>query len=292
LGIEESLKQILDMNVKIFQTLQQSQDVSQIRTELESSIQNFSDVALAIDAKFQESARTIIRHVQESYEGLNPELLASIAQLPPVLATLEASLSEIETTFKNTEVKIKEDLRSIRAAYVEDVLGRMNTLAESISESVSVSTEKTSNLYEASITQFVQISEDLKTMESHLNSLIENQTDQLATVAELRDRVSAIIQVELASLRDHININLENSVNELKTSVTERLMVQDGTIQRLSQAVEGLNQSVSNLPEVIKGEINLAVDTKLISTIEKMEKENKKTTALVVGLIRKLQDGS
>jgi hypothetical protein len=292
LGIEESLKQILDMNVKIFQTLQQSQDVSQIRTELESSIQNFSDVALAIDAKFQESARTIIRHVQESYEGLNPELLASIAQLPPVLATLEASLSEIETTFKNTEVKIKEDLRSIRAAYVEDVLGRMNTLAESISESVSVSTEKTSNLYEASITQFVQTSEDLKTMESHLNSLIENQTDQLATVAELRDRVSAIIQVELASLRDHININLENSVNELKTSVTERLMVQDGTIQRLSQAVEGLNQSVSNLPEVIKGEINLAVDTKLISTIEKMEKENKKTTALVVGLIRKLQDGS
>ncbi|MHA2155375.1 MAG: hypothetical protein ACXABU_08550 [Candidatus Hodarchaeales archaeon] len=292
MGIEESLKQILDMNVKIFQTLQQSQDVSQIRTELESSIQNFSDVALAIDAKFQESARTIIRHVQESYEGLNPELLASIAQLPPVLATLEASLSEIETTFKNTEVKIKEDLRSIRAAYVEDVLGRMNTLAESISESVSVSTEKTSNLYEASITQFVQISEDLKTMESHLNSLIENQTDQLATVAELRDRVSAIIQVELASLRDHININLENSVNELKTSVTERLMVQDGTIQRLSQAVEGLNQSVSNLPEVIKGEINLAVDTKLISTIEKMEKENKKTTALVVGLIRKLQDGS
>ncbi len=272
--------------------LQQSQDVSQIRTELESSIRNFSDVALAIDVKFQESARTIIRHVQESYEGLNPELLASIAQLPPVLATLESSLSEIETTFKNTEVKIKEDLRSIRAAYVEDVLGRMNTLAESISESVSVSTEKTSNLYEASITQFVQISEDLKTMESHLNSLIENQTDQLATVAELRDRVSAIIQVELASLRDHININLENSVNELKTSVTERLMVQDGTIQRLSQTVEGLNQSVSNLPEVIKGEINLAVDTKLISTIEKMEKENKKTTALVVGLIRKLQDGS
>jgi hypothetical protein len=292
LGIEESLKQILEINVKIFQMLQQSQDISQIRTELESSIRNFSDVAIAIDGKFQESARTIIRHVQESYEGLNPELLASIAQLPPVLATLESTLNEIDTTFKSTQMQIEEDLNKIKAGYVDDVVGRMKDLSENLRSMVQTSTEDTSNRYAASIDSFISISEDLKTMESHLNSLIENQTDQLATVAELRDRVSAIIQVELASLRDHININLENSVNELKTAVTERLMVQDGTIQRLSQAVEGLNQSVSNIPEIIKGEINLAVDTKLISTIEKMEKENKKTTALVVGLIRKLQEES
>jgi hypothetical protein len=289
LGIEESLKQLLEINLKIYQNLQQSQDISQIRQELESSIRNFSDVALAIDAKFQENARTIIRHVQESYEGLNPEILASIAQLPPILATLESSLNEIETTFKATESKINEDLRSIRAAYVEDVLGKMNILAEHISESVRASTESTSNKYEMSIDSFVKITEDMKTMDSHLGSLIENQTDQLATVADLRDRVSAIIQVELVSLRDHININLENSVNELKTSVTERLMVQDGSIQRLSQAIEALNQSVTQLPGVIKNEINIAVDEKLISTITAMEKESKRLTALVVNAIRKLQ---
>ncbi|MHA1976945.1 MAG: hypothetical protein ACW98I_08615 [Candidatus Hodarchaeales archaeon] len=289
MGIEESLKQLLEINLKIYQNLQQSQDISQIRQELESSIRNFSDVALAIDAKFQENARTIIRHVQESYEGLNPEILASIAQLPPILATLESSLNEIETTFKATESKINEDLRSIRAAYVEDVLGKMNILAEHISESVRASTESTSNKYEMSIDSFVKITEDMKTMDSHLGSLIENQTDQLATVADLRDRVSAIIQVELVSLRDHININLENSVNELKTSVTERLMVQDGSIQRLSQAIEALNQSVTQLPGVIKNEINIAVDEKLISTITAMEKESKRLTALVVNAIRKLQ---
>ncbi len=272
--------------------LQQSQDISQIRQELESSIRNFSDVAIQIDAKFQESARTIIRHVQESYEGLNPEILASIAQLPPVLGTLESTLNEIETIFKTTQVKIEEDLNKIKAGYVDDVVGRMKDLSANLTGMIQVSTENTRNQYAASIDSFVSVSDDLKTMESHLNSLIENQTDQLATVADLRDRVSAIIQVELASLRDHININLENSVNELKTSVTERLMVQDGTIQRLSQSVDKLNESVSSLPEVIKGEINLAVDTKLISTIEKMEKENRKTTALVVNLIRKLQEDS
>jgi hypothetical protein len=289
LGIEDSLKQILDINVKIYQMLQQSQDISQIRQELESSIRKFSDVAIAIDAKFQESARTIIRHVQESYEGLNPELLASIAQLPPVLASLESSLNEIENIFNSTQVKINEDLNKIKAGYVDDVVGRLKNLSENLVTTVRDSTTKTSNQYEVSINSFVSISDDLKTMESHLNSLIENQTDQLATVADLRDRVSAIIQVELASLRDHININLENSVNELKTSVTERLMVQDGTIQRLSQAVDKLNQSVDSLPEVIKNEINLAVDTKLISVIKDMQKESKKTTALVVHAMKKQQ---
>ncbi len=270
--------------------LQQSQDISQIRQELESSIRNFSDVAITIDAKFQESARTIIRHVQESYEGLNPELLASIAQLPPVLATLESTLNEIESTFKTTQVKIEDDLNKIKAGYVDDVVGRLKNLAENIITTVRGSTEKTSNQYEVSINSFVSISDDLKTMESHLNSLIENQTDQLATVADLRDRVSAIIQVELASLRDHININLENSVNELKTSVTERLIVQDGNIQKLTLTVNGLNQSVASLPEVIKNEINQAVDTKLITAIKAMEKESKKTTALVVHAMKKSKD--
>lgn len=275
--------------MQIFQMLQQSQDVSQIRQELETSIRNFSDVALAIDSKFQESARTIIRHVQESYEGLNPELLASIAQLPPVLTTLESTLNELETTFKSTERKIEEDLNTIKAGYVDDVVGRMKVLSENLTTMVHNSTEKTSNQYEVSINSFVSISDDLKTMESNLNSLIENQTDQLATVADLRDRVSAIIQVELASLRDHININLENSVNELKTSVTERLVVQDGSIQKLSQVVERLNQSVTQLPEVIKNEINLAVDTKLISAIKGMEKESKKTTALILKALKDMR---
>ena len=271
--------------------VQQSQDVSQIRKELESSMRNFSDVAIAIEAKFQESARTIIRHVQESYEGLNPEILASIAQLPPVLATLESSLNEIEGTFTSTQVRIEEDLNKIKAGYVDDVVGRMKDLSDKLIEMIQNSTEKTTNQYALSIDSFVSISDDLKTMESHLNSLIENQTDQLATVADLRDRVSAIIQVELTSLRDHININLENSVNELKTSVTERLVVQDGTIQRLSQAIEGLTQSVANLPGVIKNEVNLAVDTKLIERIKSMEDESKKTTAFVLKALREQKKG-
>ena len=123
-------------------------------------------------------------------------------------------------------------------------------------------------------------------MDSNLRSLIENQTDQLATMAELRDSVNAIIQVELVSLRDRITIYLENSVNELKTSVTERLMVQDGSLQRLTQVVEQLNQTVNQLPEVIKNEVNLAVDAKLTPTIKNMEKENKKMIAIILTKLR------
>ncbi len=270
--------------------MNESQDFTQIRTELEKSLHNFSVVVMDLEAKFQENARAIVRQVQESYSGLNPEVITSIARLPPVLATLEESLSGLSVTFQNIEGEIKKDLDSIKASYVTEVVGRMGVLSRDLTEMVATSTEKSNNQYETSITSFVSISEDLKGMESNLKALIENQTDQLATVAELRDRVNAIIQVELTSLRDRITIYLENSVNELKTSVTERLMVQDGSLQQLTQAVERLNQAVIKIPEVIKNEVNLVVDTKLVSTIENMEKENRRMIAIIMKALKDLKD--
>ncbi|MCK4849676.1 MAG: hypothetical protein KAT16_11645, partial [Candidatus Heimdallarchaeota archaeon] len=88
------------------------------------------------------------------------------------------------------------------------------------------------------------------------------------------------------SLRDRITIYLENSVNELKTSVTERLMIQEGSLQRLTQVVEQLNQAVNRLPEVIKNEVNLAVDTDLTPTSHNMAKENKKMIAIILRKLR------
>jgi hypothetical protein len=290
LGIEEGIKRIETLNKQILTVINESQDFSQIRKELEKSLHNFSVVVMDLEAKFQENARAIVRQVQESYSGLNPEVITSIAQLPPVLATLEESLSGLSVTFQNTEGEIKKDLDSIKASYVTEVVGRMGVLSRDLTEMVATSTEKSSNQYETSITSFVSISEDLKGMESNLKALIENQTDQLATVAELRDRVNAIIQVELTSLRDRITIYLENSVNELKTSVTERLMVQDGSLQQLIQTVERLNQAVIKIPEVIKNEVNLVVDTKLVSTIENMEKENRRMIAIIMKALKDLKD--
>jgi hypothetical protein len=290
LGIEDSLKEIKNMCDSILATIQQSQDISQIHTLLQQSVNSFAEVAQSIEVQFQENARNIIRGVQESYSGLNPEVLTSIGQLPPVLANLESSLTELGTTFQKTENDIKEDLRFIKVSYVEDVIGNMRNLSERIIEMVENSTERTSNQYEASINSFVSISEDLNQMQSNLNALIENQSDQLATVAEVRDRVSAIIQVELASLRDHININLENSVTELKTSVTERLVVQDGSIQRLTQAIEKLNQVMGQLPTTIKDEINLAMDTKITASIETMEKQSRKTAAITMQATRNIEE--
>lgn len=287
MGIEQGINNILSLSQQILQTMKESQDIGQIRTALEKSLHNFSVVVLDLETKFQESAQSIIHGMRESYAGLNPEVLASIAQLPPVLDSLETSLAELGVTFKQTGQDIKEDLKTIKVSYVEDVVGRTRKLSESITEMVETSTERSSNQYEASISSFVSISEDLKAMQSNLNALIENQSDQLATVAELRDRVSAIIQVELASLRDHININLESSVTELKTSVTERLMVQDGSIQKLTQAIERLDQSIVQLPAIVKNEINLGVEEKIIPTIKKMDKDMKKLTALVMKAVMK-----
>jgi len=289
LGIENGIQRIETLNKQVLTLLNESQDFSQIRKELEKSLHNFSVIVMDLETKFQENARTIVRQVQESYSGLNPEVITSIAKLPPVLVTLEESLGQLSVTFSNTQVEIKKDLDSIKASYVTDVVGRMGVLSSDITEMVETSKEKANKQFEASITSFVSISEDIKGMESNLMALIENQTDQLATVAELRDRVNAIIQVELASLRDRITIYLENSVNELKTSVTERLMVQDGSIQRLTQVVEQLNQAVVRLPEVIKNEVNLAVDTKLISSIQNMEKENRKMIAIILKTLREKQ---
>ena len=290
LGIEDSLNEIIKLNRKILEIIQQSQDVSQIHNLLQQSVNSFAEVAKTIELQFQENARNIIHGVQESYSGLNPEVLTAIGQLPPVLANLETSLTELGTTFRRTENDIKEDLRFIKVSYVEDVIGNMRNLSERIIEMVENSTERTSNQYEASINSFVSISEDLNQMQSNLNALIENQSDQLATVAEVRDRVSAIIQVELASLRDHININLENSVNELKTSVTERLMVQDGSIQNLTQSIEKLNQFMGQLPAIIKNEINLAMDTKIASSIESMEDRSKRTAAITMQATKKIDE--
>jgi flagellar motility protein MotE (MotC chaperone) len=289
LGIEEGIKRIETLNKQVLTILIESQDFSQIRKELEKSLHNFSVVVMDLESKFQENARSIVRQVQESYSGLNPQVIASIAQLPPVLVTLEESLGQLQTVFRNTQEDIKKDLDSIKASYVTDIVGRMGSLSKNITETVATSTEKTNNQYESSITSFVAISEDLKGMGSNLSALIENQTDQLATIGELRDRVNAIIQVELASLRDRITIYLENSVNELKTSVTERLGVQDGTLQRLTQAVEQLYKAVIQLPDVIKNEVNMAVDSKLIATIQNMEQENKKMSAIIIRTLREKQ---
>ena len=104
----------------------------------------------------------------------------------------------------------------------------------------------------------------------------------MTTVAELRDRVTAIIQVELASLRDRIAIYLEASVNELKTSVTEQLANQEVSLQRLTSATQQLNQTVASLPEMIKQEINTAVEEKIIKEIKLMKKETKKLTATII----------
>ncbi|MFX0122801.1 MAG: hypothetical protein ACFFAE_04130, partial [Candidatus Hodarchaeota archaeon] len=185
-------------------------------------------------------------------------------------------------TFEKTSEETKNDLKFIKVSYVEDVVGNMRTLSNKITEEVSDYNTRTTALYEATVNHFGEIVEKLNNIESSLNALVENQADQLATVADLRDRVSAIIQVELASLRDRIAIYLETTINELKTSVTERLAVQDGTLQNLTRVTERLTQNIAALPEVVKQQIDTAVETRVTEELASMKKEMKKMTALII----------
>ena len=286
MGIEDGIKSIhqvafenkqsLNRIQDLLSSLNEMQDSPQKSFEFQSSVQNLSVALLNLEEKIESTFQLV-----ES-SRISSELQSSIENLPNMITNLEESLGNIQKTFETTTEETKNDLKFIKVSYVEDVVGNMRNLSNIITDNVKSSSERTTALYEASVENFVSIDEKLKNIESTLNALIENQADQLATVADLRDRVNAIIQVELASLRDRIAIYLESNVNELKTSVTERLAIQDGTLQTLTQATEQLAQNISALPGIIKQEINTAVETRIITELTSMKKEMKKMTAFII----------
>ncbi len=282
MGLEDNINSILQIIREIQSTLQ---DPSLMGSELQTSIQNLSVLLLGIEEKFD----TQIRSITQTLDTIkfNPELQTSIQQLPNVISSFEESLRAIQKTFETTTEETRNDLKFIKVSYVEDVVVNMRNLSQEITGIVQNSVEKTNQLYEASVENFIPIQEHLNNIENSLNALIENQTDQLTTVAELRDRVNAIIQVELASLRDRIAIYLEASVNELKTSVTERLANQEGILQRLANANQQLNQTVAALPNMITQEIDKAIESKIIQELNLMKKETKKMSAFVISEMKK-----
>jgi hypothetical protein len=254
-------------------------------SELKTSIQNLSMLLLGIEEKFDIQTKSMAQTLDTI--KFEPELQTSIQQLPPLISSFEESLRAIQKTFEDTTEETRNDLKFIKVSYVEDVVVNMRNLSQDITDKVQNSVEKTSQLYQASVDNYLPIQEQLNNIENSLNALIENQTDQLATVAELRDRINAIIQVELASLRDRIVIYLEASVNELKTSVTEQLANQEGHLQRLTNATQQLDQTVAAIPEMIKQEINTAVESKIIHELNSMKKETKKMSAFVISEMKK-----
>ncbi len=282
MGLEDNINSILQIIREVQSTLQ---DPSLMGSELQTSIQNLSVLLLGIEEKFD----TQIRSITQTLDTIkfNPELQTSIQQLPNVISSFEESLRAIQKTFETTTEETRNDLKFIKVSYVEDVVVNMRNLSQEITGIVQNSVEKTNQLYEASVENFIPIQEHLNNIENSLNALIENQTDQLTTVAELRDRVNAIIQVELASLRDRIAIYLEASVNELKTSVTERLANQEGILQRLANANQQLNQTVAALPNMITQEIDKAIESKIIQELNLMKKETKKMSAFVISEMKK-----
>jgi len=244
MGIESGIKSIELMTVEIKRALRQIQDISQ--------------------------------------QSLSNESVQSLEQLPILLRNLQSSLNDFENTFSTATEETKKDLKFIKVSYLEDVVAPIRNLAREIESTVKSSTERTKGLYEASVNNFVPISDKLEKIEGRLNALIENQTDQLAAVADIRDRVHAIIQVELVALKDRITIYLEASVNELKTSVTERLAMQDESLKKLTNTVTQLTQTTAAIPDLLKQTINKAVEEKVVAELASMKKAVKKMTAFII----------
>lgn len=285
--VKQSLKEISD----VIRSIQGVQDPSKTISEINTSFQNLSMVLLNFEEKLDVTNEKTKNELNSIYQlvdssRISSELQSSIDNLPNIISNLEGSLENVQKTFVSTSKTTKKDLDFIKVSYVE-VVGNIRNLSKEITDIVRSSNERTTNLYEVSVDHFAKIDEKLNSVESSLNTLIENQTDQLATLADLRDRVNAIIQVELASLRDRIAIYLETNVNELKTSVTERLAVQDGTLQKLTQVTEQLTQNITALPELIKQQIDTAVETRVVAELGSMKKEMKKMTALIIASQKK-----
>jgi len=286
MGIEDGIKNIQQMTLENKQSLNKIRDVVNSLQGLQDSsqsIEKFSMVLLNLEEKLEYTNKMV------DSSRISSSLQSSIESLPNMISNLEESLGKILSTFEKTSEETKNDLKFIKVSYVEDVVGNMRTLANKITEEVSGSNNRTTALYEATVSHFGEVDEKLNNIESSLNALVENQADQLATLADLRDRVSAIIQVELASLRDRISIYLETTINELKTSVTERLAVQDGTLKNLTKETRSLTQNITALPDLVKRQIEAAVETRVTAELASMEKEMKKMTAFI---IRAMKDSS
>lgn len=242
---------------------------------IESGIKSIEQMVVDLKHAFQQ-----IQDV--SRQSLSNETVQSLEQLPILLRNLQSSLNDFENTFSAATEETKKDLKFIKVSYLEDVVAPIRTLAREIEGNVKSSTEKTKDLYEASVDNFVPISDKLEIIEGRLNALLENQTDQLAAIADIRDRVHAIIQVELVALKDRITIYLEASVNELKTSVTERLAMQDESLKKLTDTVNQLTKTIAAIPDLISQEIHNAVETKVIGELATMKKDVRKMTALII----------
>ena len=268
MGLEDNVNQILRLTAQLKESMDRMGSSS------------FTDEFQATSHELQRQLLVITSLLEDS--KIDTTLQTSIKNLPNMISNLTEALNAIQRTFEKTTEETRNDLKFIKVSYVEDVVVSMRNLSNEITDIVKESSSTTKGQYEATVNNFVSILEQVKRIEDSLNALIQNQTDQLATVAELRDRVNAIIQVELASLRDRIAIYLEASVNELKTSVTERVAAQDSTIKQLTLAVNQLTKSVNALPEVMKQEINTAVESKLVAELTGMRNDVKKMTAFIV----------
>ncbi|MFX0185561.1 MAG: zinc ribbon domain-containing protein [Candidatus Hodarchaeota archaeon] len=249
---------------------------------IETSITDLAMQLTILQEKFKTDLEAVIEEARASTKSIRPETLEAIARLPPVLVNLEESFTAFSHKFETTAEQTKDDLKFIKVSYVEDVVGAIRNLSKETLDKVSSALDTFNQKYEASTALDTLISDKLDNLESNLNALIENQTDQLVTIADLRDRVNAIIQVELAALKDRITIYLESSVNELKTSVSEQLAIQNDTIRNLSNTTQKLTQTIAALPSMINQEINTAVETKIVGEIDSMKKELKKMTAFII----------
>ncbi len=249
---------------------------------LESSINNISMLIVNLEDKLHSSLQSAAQDMKDSAQPIEAETLATISRLPEVLKNLIDTYSDFSNRFDNLNHEVSEGLKFIKVSYVEDIVVTIRNLSKEIIDKVNSSAESSKNLYELSVQNYLPISDRLERIENSLNALIENQTDQLSTVAELRDRVNAIIQVELAALKDRITIYLESSVNELKTSVAERLGNQEEILGRLSGTTQQLSQAIASLPKTLSQEIDTSVETKILSSLEDMKKEIKKMTAFII----------
>lgn len=207
-----------------------------------------------------------------------------------VLLKLQQQIDHLSEVLTKTAAETHHSLSLIKASYVEDVLGKLQSLTQEFKTMITSSTERSQSQFETSVTNFVVITEKIEKYEKDLKILVEGQTDLLVTLADLRDGVNTIIQVELTALRERVAIYLETTVNELKTSVGEHMSNFQGAIHTLSDKNDQATQSIDEFPNLVESKLSAITQSQITGELVSLRNDIRLMTAKVINEVRSKPD--
>jgi hypothetical protein len=181
--------------------------------------------------------------------------------------------------------EIKDSLDGLKLGYIDTVLKKLETMSETINSELTVNTEKIQNFFEASTNSVIELSENYEIINQSISSLSSNQSDQLETLASVRDTLTGIVQVELKALKDQVTMFLEQSVNEIKMLNVETKNEITNLLGKMHQLEVHFVQFNKNQQELKK-----SIEEVLTKKLHTSEQAIQRKIAMILNELRRIED--